>query len=133
MIEIILELDEDALMFSREEIENMNNYELLAHFKRITQQDTLECTHCKRPKTLDYWIHSIRKRCMKNGLYSEMNLPKTCDERQALNSICNPINNKVYRVLRNPASTDRRKQAYINAKEVCFEKIDMTVRDSKYI
>lgn len=126
-------LTEEKNSYSPEEIENMTDCELLIHFMRITQKHKLYCSHCHRNKSLDYWVHSIRKRCMKkDGLCSEMKLPKTCDHQQAVNSISNTINNKVYRTLRDPRTSERHKQQIMQAKAEFFEKLDKEVRPYKY-
>jgi hypothetical protein len=126
-------ITEEKNSYSPEDIENMTDCELLIHFMRITQKHKLYCSHCHRNKSLDYWIHSIRKRCMKkDGLCSEMKLPKTCDHQQAVNSISNTINNKVYRTLRDPKTSNRHKQQIMQAKAEFFEKLDKEVRPYKY-
>lgn len=131
-IEFVI-LTEEKNSYSPEEIENMTDCELLIHFMRITQKHKLYCSHCHRNKSLDYWVHSIRKRCMKkDGLCSEMKLPKTCDHQQAVNSISNTINNKVYRTLRDPRTSERHKQQIMQAKAEFFEKLDKEVRPYKY-
>ncbi len=132
IIEFII-LTEEKNSYSPEEIENMTDYELLIHFTRITQQHKLYCSHCHRNKSLEYWVHSIRKRCMKNGgLCSNMKLPKTCDHQQAVNSISNTINNKVYRTLRDPNTSNRYKQQVMQEKAELFEKLNKEVRPYKY-
>jgi hypothetical protein len=126
-------ITEEKNSYSPEEIENMTDCELLIHFMRITQKHKLYCSHCHRNKSLDYWMHSIRKRCMKkDGLCSEMKLPKTCDHQQAVNSISNTINNKVYRTLRDPRTSERHKQQIMQAKAEFFDKLDKEVRPYKY-
>ena len=132
IIEFII-LTEEKNSYSPEEIENMTDYELLIHFTRITQQHKLYCSHCHRNKSLEYWVHSIRKRCMKkDGLCSNMKLPKTCDHQQAVNSISNTINNKIYRTLRDPNTSNRYKQQVIQEKAELFEKLNKEVRPYKY-
>ena len=125
-------LTEEKDSYTPEEVDNMTDYELLVHFRRITEQNKLYCNHCKRPKSLDYWVNSIRKRCMKNGLNKKMKSPKTCDHQQAVNSICNTINNPVYSALRDPKFSNRHKQQIMQAKAEFFEKINKDVRPYKY-
>lgn len=126
-------ITEDKNSYIPEDIENMTDCELLIHFMRITQKHKLYCNHCKRSKSLDYWVHSIRKRCMKkDGLCSEMKLPKTCDHQQAVNSISNTVNNKVYRTLRDPNTSNDYKQQIMQAKAEFFEKLNKDVRPYKY-
>lgn len=127
----LVEIDEEKMYYTSGEIKNMDDYEITEAFSRVTGQQKLYCSHCKRDTSLNNWLHSIRKRCEKNGLSPELSLPKTCDRQQSVNSICNPINNKVYCVLRSSA-TKRVKQLYMDAKEQCFDKIGITVSPYKY-
>jgi hypothetical protein len=127
----LVEIDEEKMCYTSEEIKNMDDYEIIEAFSRVTGQLKLYCGHCKRDTSLNNWLHSIRKRCEKNGLSPELSLPKTCDRQQSVNSICNPINNKVYSVLRSSAPK-RVKQIYMDAKEQCFDKIGITVNPHKY-
>jgi CRISPR/Cas system-associated endoribonuclease Cas2 len=124
---------EEKELYSPEEISNMDDYTLASEFTRITGHSKLYCNHCKKEKSIDYWIHSIRKRCMKNvGLCNSTIIPKTCDKQQATNSICNPINNKVYPIVRNPKYSDKKKKQVIEAKKELFEKIGKDINPYKY-
>jgi hypothetical protein len=112
----------------------MNDCELSINFSRIVGQTQLYCNHCHRQKSLEYWIHSIRKRCLKkDGLCATMTVPKTCDHQQAVNSICNPVNNRVYPTMRNPNTSERTKQLFMEAKAMCFEKMGKEINPYKYI
>jgi len=78
----------------------MNDHQLIAEFIRIFNKKELHCAHCKGSTHITNWVHSIRKRAMRNGLTPDMKLPKTCDDQQARNMISNPVNNPVYAQLR---------------------------------
>ena len=78
----------------------MNDHQLIAEFIRLFNKKELPCTHCNGETHITNWVHSIRKRAMRNGLTASMKIPKTCDEQQARNMISNPVNNPVYARLR---------------------------------
>ena len=80
----------------------MDQFMVLSEFIRITGKEKLPCAHCakKEKSVLTNWTHSIYVRAMKVGLSADMKLPKTCDEMQARNRACNPVNNPVYSILR---------------------------------
>jgi hypothetical protein len=126
------ENEQEKNAYTSEEVSQMSDYLLCKEFIRLTGRTTLDCTHCKKPTPLDNWIHSIRKRCEKKGLDRNTPVPKTCDKQQAVNSICNPINNKVYPVLRSPSVSDKKKQRYLNAKAACFKLIEKNTAPYKY-
>ncbi len=127
-------IDEEKNSYTPEEVEEMNDCELSINFSRIVGQTQLYCNHCHRQKSLEYWIHSIRKRCLKkDGLCATMTVPKTCDHQQAVNSICNPVNNRVYPTMRNPNTSERTKQLFMEAKAMCFEKMGKEINPYKYI
>jgi hypothetical protein len=111
--------------YTPEEVDKMDNFVLCREFIRLTGHQTLHCCHCGKKETaLDNWITSIRKRCLKPaGLSKDTVPPKTCDKKQAVNSICNPINNRVYPVLRSNKTSNEKKERYKYAKKVCFELI----------
>lgn len=95
--------------YTPNQISMMSDFTLLKEFRRITGCQQLECCHCgrKQKKLHDGWINAIRKRCMKKeGLCRNMKLPKTCDVQSSINSICNPINNPCYHVIRNVANVN---------------------------
>ena len=126
-------IDEEKFSYTPEEVREMNDCELSINFNRIVGQNQLHCKHCHRQKSLEYWIHSIRKRCMKkDGLCATMTVPKTCDHQQAVNSICNPVNNRVYPTMRNPNASERTKQLFMEAKSICFEKMGKEINPHKY-
>jgi hypothetical protein len=126
-------VDEDKVSYTPEEVQEMNDCELSINFSRIVGQTQLYCNHCHRQKSLEYWIHSIRKRCLKkDGLSATMTVPKTCDHQQAVNSICNPVNNRVYPTMRNPNTSERTKQVFMEAKAMCFEKMGKEINPYKY-
>jgi hypothetical protein len=117
--------------YTPEEVDKMDNFVLCREFIRLTGRQTLHCCHCGKKETaLDNWINSIRKRCLKPaGLSKDIVLPKTCDKKQAVNSICNPINNRVYPVLRSNKTSNEKKERYKYAKKVCFESIGKATKE----
>jgi hypothetical protein len=126
-------VDEEKESYTPEEVEEMNDCELSINFNRIIGQNQLHCNHCHRQKPLEYWIHSIRKRCMKkDGLCATMKVPKTCDHQQSVNSICNPVNNKVYPIMRNPNTSERTKQLFMETKARCFDQLGKEINPYKY-
>jgi hypothetical protein len=119
--------------YTPEEVDKLNDFILCKEFIRLTGCQTLYCTHCKKHTGLDNWITSIRKRCLKPaGLSKDTVTPKTCDRQQAVNSICNPINNRVYPVLRSNETSNEKKERYKYAKKVCFELIGKDTQPHKY-
>ena len=131
--ELVWYQTEERRSYTPEEIANMNDYQLIREFQRITGCATLFCNHCKKPTPLENWMHSIRKRCMKkNGLSETIQLPKTCDKQQAVNAICNPINNKVYPIFRSSEATSKQKLMCMETKKIRFEDINKVVAPYKY-
>jgi len=120
--------------YTTDEVAELNDFMMCTEFSRIKLggKMTMYCGHCKKETSFDNWVHSIRKRCMKNGLCEETPIPKTCDRQQAVNSLCNPINNKVYPVLRSSKTTDKKKKLYLDAKQTCFDKIGKEIKPYKY-
>ena len=122
--------------YTPKEVEQMDDFTLTREFIRITGYDKLNCKHCKHPTTLDNWIVSIRKRCLKkDGLSVKTKIPKTCDQQQAVNTMRNPVNNKVYPIMR--ASTlywedYTTKAAAMNRKAVLFNEIGLKINPYKY-
>ena len=122
--------------YSPNEVKEMDDFTLTREFIRITGYERLNCKHCKHGTALDNWIVSIRKRCLKKeGLSVKMKIPKTCDQQQAVNMMRNPVNNKVYPIMR--ASTiywedETTKAAAMNRKGVLFNEIGVDVRPYKY-
>jgi|LauGreDrversion4_2_1035121.scaffolds.fasta_scaffold426711_1 hypothetical protein len=125
-------IDEEKRCYTSDEIKSMNEYELIEAFRRVTGKQELSCTHCKRYTSLGNWVHSIRKRCEKKGLNPELSLPKTCDKQQAINSICNPINNKVYHVLRKDNCDLETHQELMNDRNKYLKKIGIVTCPYKY-
>lgn len=125
---------EEKESYTADEISLLNDYELCAEFGRIklNGNSAMYCGHCKKETPFDNWVHSIRKRCMKQGLSRETKIPKTCDRQQAVNALCNPINNRVYSILRSPNTSDKKKRRYLEAKQICFEKIGKEINPYKY-
>jgi hypothetical protein len=119
--------------FTAVEVAEMNDFEIVAHFKRITKCDTLTCTHCKGHRPLvPFWINSIRGRCLKTGISVDMKLPKTCDAQQARNHACNPVNNPAYQSLRSENTSESEKQAAIETRLDQIKQIGLVPHPNKY-
>ena len=130
-VELVVFEEKDA--YSPEEVEQLDDYVLASEFERIVGCDKLSCKHCHGQKPIAFWIRSIRKRCMKKaGLCRTMTVPKTCDHQQSVNSICNVVNNKVYRTLRNPNVSEEEKERIKESKKGLFEKISKKTMPYKY-
>lgn len=130
-VELVIFEQKDA--YSPEEVEQLDDYVLASEFERIVGCDKLSCKHCHGQKPIAFWIRSIRKRCMKKaGLCRTMTVPKTCDHQQSVNSICNVVNNKVYRTLRNPNVSEEEKERIKASKKELFGKISKKTMPYKY-
>jgi protein required for attachment to host cells len=130
-VELVVFEEKDT--YSPEEVEQLDDYVLASEFERIVGCDKLSCKHCHGQKPIAFWIRSIRKRCMKKaGLCRTMTVPKTCDHQQSVNSICNVVNNKVYRTLRNPNVSEEEKERIKESKKELFEKISKKTMPYKY-
>jgi hypothetical protein len=122
--------------YSPQEVDQMDDFILTREFMRITGYDKLNCKHCKHPTSLENWIVSIRKRCLKkDGLSIKTKIPKTCDQQQSVNMMRNPVNNKVYPIMR--ASTlywedYTTKAAAMNRKAILFNEIGLEIKPYKY-
>jgi hypothetical protein len=71
----------------------------------------------------------------KDGLSVKTKIPKTCDQQQAVNTMRNPVNNKVYPIMR--ASTlywedYTTKAAAMNRKAILFNEIGLQIKPYKY-
>jgi hypothetical protein len=108
-----------------------NDYTMIVEVIRFTGKVMLHCKHCKKDTHISNFLHSIRKRCEKKGLDQDFQLPKTCDRQQAVNYICNPVNNKFYPVMRSNCS-ERKKQRFIDAREVCLAKVGIETNPTVY-
>ena len=84
---------EEQNSYTADEMKQMNDYMMIAEVISKTGKVMLRCEHCKKDIHIKNFLHSIRKRCDKKGLDLDFKLPKTCDRQQAVNYICNPINN----------------------------------------
>ena len=125
----IIEEQQDS--YTADEIKQMNDYTMIAETIRITGEVMLSCKHCKKHTHISNFLHSIRKRCEKKGLDRNFQLPKTCDRQQAVNSMCNPVNNKFYPVMRSNCS-QQKKQKFIDAREVCFAAVGIQTNPTTY-
>jgi hypothetical protein len=132
-LEFIVE-GEDEMSYSPQEVREMDDYDLIRNFIRITGKTELYCSHCKCAKHLTYYLHSIRTRCLKkNGLSQETVLPKTCDEQMAKNYMCNPINNRANYLLRNCRLTDAEEQEVIALRIAGLEAIGIEAKPTLYV
>ena len=126
-------IEEDS--YTPAEIKKMDSYVLCAEFSRLVLkgETTMCCTHCKKPTHLNKWVNSIRKRCLKSGLDSNTQIPKTCDVQQAVNAIVNPINNRVYPKLRDPKLSVERKELWSQYRKIMLSKLGINVHPQKYM
>lgn len=131
----IPEAAEERTSYGPEEVARMNDYTLCAEFIRLTGRQTLSCSHCKGERPiLTNWMASIRKRCMKReGLSATTKLPKTCDEQQARNMVCNPVNNPAYTKLRSEAVDNDEKKEIIKERQEKLQKVGLQARPYRYI
>jgi hypothetical protein len=126
---LIIENDE----YTPDEVRMMTDYALASEWIRITGHNELYCCHCKKSKPIaNYYIDSIRKRCQKQGLDASTKPPKTCDEQQKVNRLCNPVNNRVYRVLRNYELSNEQVAKAQKIREKSLAKIGVETSPNKY-
>ncbi len=126
-------VDEEKMRYSIDEIREMDETNLSIAWARIKPEYTLiNCSHCKKPKHMIYFITEIRNCCLKDGLNKDTRVPKTCDHQQKVNRQRNKINNKVYPILRNPDAPEEQKQRYMYAKECAFDLMCIDIKESKY-
>lgn len=122
--------------YTPDEVATMNSFILCSEFSRLTlnNKTTMYCNHCKKDTPFKNWVNSIRSRCMKKqGLSANTQIPKTCDRQQAVNSIANTINNRVYPKLRNEKLDESQKRIWIQWRELMFKKLGMKIMPYKYI
>lgn len=118
--------------YSPHEVKEMDDNQLCAEFVRLTGHTHLSCTHCRtRPIEL-CWVSSIRKRAMKAGLSAEMKIPKTCNEQQSRNELCNPINNPAYQKIYQGVSHETKKSIVLSRKEQ-LNNISIAARPYRHI
>jgi hypothetical protein len=109
------------------------DYNLIAEWIRIKGLSELYCTHCKKAKNVaHYWASEIRNCCQKHGLNPDTKVPKTCDQRQRENRMCNGANNKVYPLLRNERVSEESKRELLKKKQEIFSKIGINIAPTKY-
>jgi hypothetical protein len=118
--------------YSPHEVKEMDNDQLCAEFVRLTGHTHLSCTHCRNRSINPYWVNSIRKRAMKMGLSAEMKIPKTCDEQQSRNELCNPINNPAYSKIYRGV-TDEEKESIIQSRREQLVGISIASRPYRHI
>ena len=122
---------EEQGSYTAEEMKETNDYTMIVEAIRFTGKVMLPCKHCKKDTHISNFSHGIRKRAEKGGMDQNFQLPKTCDRQQAVNSICNPVNNKFYPVMRSNCS-ERKKQRFIDAREVCLAAVGIQTNPTKY-
>ena len=87
-------------IYTSDDVKAMTDEFLLGEFTRITGYTHLSCKHCKGERPIHpYWMVSIRIRCEKYGLYSDVKVPLSCDKQTLMNKKVNYINNTAYRML----------------------------------
>ena len=122
---------EEQGSYTAEEMKETNDYIMIAEAIRFTGKVMLPCKHCKKDTHISNFSHGIRKRAEKRGMDQNFQLPKTCDRQQAVNSMCNPVNNKFYPVMRSNCS-ERKKQRFIDAREVCLAAVGIQTNPTTY-
>jgi hypothetical protein len=122
---------EEQGSYTAEEMKETNDYIMIAEAIRFTGKVMLPCKHCKKDTHISNFSHGIRKRAEKGGMDQNFQLPKTCDRQQAVNSMCNPVNNKFYPVMRSNCS-ERKKQRFIDAREVCLAAVGIQTNPTTY-
>ena len=122
---------EEQGSYTAEEMKETNDYIMIAEAIRFTGKVMLSCKHCKKDTHISNFSHGIRKRAEKGGMDQNFQLPKTCDRQQAVNSMCNPVNNKFYPVMRSNCS-ERKKQRFIDAREVCLAAVGIQTNPTTY-
>ena len=122
---------EEQGSYTAEEMKETNDYIMIAEVIRFKDKVMLPCKHCKKDTHISNFIHGIRKRAEKGGMDQNFQLPKTCDRQQAVNSMCNPVNNKFYPVMRSNCS-ERKKQRFIDAREVSFAAVGIQTNPTTY-
>jgi hypothetical protein len=122
---------EEQGSYTAEEMKETNDYTMIVEAIRFTGKVMLPCKHCKKDTHISNFSHGIRKRAEKGGMDQNFQVPKTCDRQQAVNSMCNPVNNKFYPVMRSNCS-ERKKQRFIDAREVCLAAVGIQTNPTKY-
>ena len=122
---------EEQGSYTAEEMKETNDYTMIVEAIRFTGKVMLPCKHCKKDTHISNFSHGIRKRAEKGGMDQNFQLPKTCDRQQAVNSMCNPVNNKFYPVMRSNCS-ERKKQRFIDAREVCLAAVGIQTNPTTY-
>lgn len=130
----IAEEPSKPLCYTKQEIRQMNDFDLMSNFVRIKGVTHLNCKHCKKPKPIvGNWVFAIRNRCEKYGLNVNTPLPKTCDSQLSVDKVRNSINNQIYPTLRNPNVSDEVKQRALEWKRKKFAEIGNKIRPQKYV
>lgn len=133
-IELIVEEDTLPEKFTPDEVKRMRDDEIIAHFIRITGKEELSCSCCKKSKKIvPNWVNTIRRRCSKEGISTNIKLPKTCDKTLARNDACNPINNPAYSKLRSTKSTIDQKICALRERQEKIREIGLESCPRKYI
>jgi hypothetical protein len=122
---------EEQGSYTAEEMKETNDYTMIVEAIRFTGKVMLSCKHCKKDTHISNFSHGIRKRAEKGGMDQNFQVPKTCDRQQAVNSMCNPVNNKFYPVMRSNCS-ERKKQRFIDAREVRLAAVGIQTNPTKY-
>ena len=125
---------EEKDSYTTDEISLLSDYELCVEFGRIklNSKCTMYCKHCNKETPFENWVHSIRKRCMKQGLSRKTTIPRSCDKQQSVNSIRNQINNRHYRIMRSPNTSDKKKRRSLEERQLALEKLGIKIRPYKY-
>lgn len=130
------------VIYSPEEVQQMDDYKLCREFIRVTGLTTLSCKHCGRDadnqekgqekNIYSHFMNAIRRRAEKKGLHRDMKLPKTCDKVLKRNDVCNPINNPAYYVIRHVSSDSSDIVNAINMRQEGLQAIGIATRPYRY-
>ena len=130
------------VVYSSEEVRQMNNYELCREFICVTGLTCLSCKHCGRDAEdrekgvqrhiYPYFMIAIRRRAEKEGLHREMKMPKSCDAVVKRNDVCNPINNPAYYIIHHASSNSTEIAAAIEKRQEGIQAIGIVTRPYVY-
>ena len=130
------------VIYSPEEVRQMDDYKLCREFIHTTGLTTLSCKHCGRDvndrekgvqrHVYPHFMNAIRRRAEKEGLSQNMSLPKTCDSMMKRNDVCNPVNNPAYYIIHHAAADSSEIAAAIEKRQEGLQAIGIATRPRLY-
>ena len=130
------------VVYSPEEVQQMDDYKLCREFIRATGLTTLSCKHCGRDvndrekgrerNIYPHFMNAIRRRAEKVGLSRDMKLPKTCDGMMKRNDVCNPVNNPAYYIIHHVAADSSEIADAIERRQEGLQAIGIATRPRRY-